>query len=230
MKNSSTHKNIPKNSRTKSKNKENSSDHLGNRNHVKKTTNKSQMMNYHKKKKDKRKRQKRSFLYEVILTLTIFFIIILSIYFFTIRIIKVDGYAMTPLINDEDRLLVIKHKNIRRFDIVAFKNPHNSEKIVQRVVGLPGEEIVYKEGALFVNGNEIPERFLTEWVSLDGLTNSFSLNELGLGNRIPEDGYFILGDNREYASDSRYFGYVKKENIIGIIKARIFPVHKIQQL
>ncbi|MHC5228830.1 signal peptidase I [Enterococcus sp. LJL99] len=228
MKKSSTHKRvkrkIPVNAVKKKNNK-----YVKSKKKKKGTTNKRGPITSKKKKRRKRKTKKKYLLYEMLLSMTIFLVIVGTICFFTVRIVTVDGYSMTPRINDQDRLFVIKQKNFRRFDLVAFKNPENSEILVQRIVGLPGEEISYKNGALLVNGNEIPERFLQSKQSKEALTEDFSLSELGLASRIPENHYFILGDNREYANDSRYFGFVKKENIIGKIEARIFPIHKIQQ-
>lgn len=228
MKKSSTHKSVKRKKPIKSGKKQESK-YAKSKKQKNRTTKKIKPITSKKKKQRKRKTKHRHLFYEAFLSVTIFLIIVGTICFFTIRIVNVDGYGMTPLINDQDRLFVIKHKNFRRFDLVAFKNPENSELVVQRIVGLPGEELSYQNGALVVNGNEIPERFLQSDQSKEEGTENFSLSERGLENRIPDDCYFILGDNREYANDSRYFGFIKKENIVGKIQARIFPIHKIQQ-
>ena len=229
MKKSSTHNRVKRKKPIENKKNQEENNYSKRKKQKKRTTKKVRPITPNKKKQRKRKTKKKYLFYEMLLSVTIFLIIVGTICFFTIRIVTVDGYSMTPRINDQDRLFVLKHKKFRRFDLVAFKNPENSETVVQRIVGLSGEEISYRDGGLIVNGNEIPEHFLQSEQPTEELTEDFSLSELGLANRIPDNCYFILGDNREYANDSRYFGFVKKENIIGKIEARIFPIHKIQQ-
>ena len=139
---------------------------------------------------------------------------------------------MTPTISDQDRLLVYKWGKLSRFKLVYFEEPTSGELSVRRIIGLPGEELYYENGSLFVNGSEIPERFLAASDAIeseDPLTEDFTLQETTEISRVPEDSYFVLGDNRSYATDSRYFGYVKKEQIIGVVNARIFPIHAMRQ-
>ena len=87
------------------------------------------------------------------------------------------------------------------------------EKLVKRVVGLPGETIKYESGQLYVNGEPVEENFISDDVKKQTVTR--------YGNDIPEiklkdDEYYVLGDNRGNSTDSRYFGAIKKSQIKGV--------------
>ncbi|MBP1047871.1 signal peptidase I [Enterococcus sp. BWM-S5] len=185
-----------------------------------------------KTKKNRKRKTRRTTVMEILLALGISLLLFFAVFQLLLSLPKVEGYSMTPTTNDQDRLLVYKWGTIRRFSLIYFQEASSEENLVRRVIGLPGEELYYKNGSLFVNGNEIPERFLSTG-SIDGvdelLTEDFTLNEATGSNRVPEDCYFVMGDNRSYATDSRYFGFVKKKEIIGVVKARIFPIHAMRQ-
>lgn len=188
--------------------------------------------NRKKRKKRLVKRKKKGIIKELAITLSAAILVFLTIFTLTVRIPKVEGYAMIPTINDQDRLFVYKWGEIRRFSLVFFKDPAGDESLIRRVIGLPGEELYYQEGRLFVNGEEIPERFLSTNLaefSDEPLTEDFSLKEIIETGQVPKDCYFVLGDNRSYATDSRYFGFIKKSEITGVVKARIFPIHAMRQ-
>jgi signal peptidase I len=114
---------------------------------------------------------------------------------------------MRPGISDGDRILVTTSiGEIKRGDIAQFRFPKDSEKFyMKRIVGLPGETIEIRAGSVFINGNGIEEDFV------DSKFNQYSqdLSE----QTIPEDHYFVMGDNRDNSSDSRYWGTVEKSLI-----------------
>ncbi|MCB5951423.1 signal peptidase I [Enterococcus sp. BWT-B8] len=194
-----------------------------------KTSNRKQpKRNYTKQKK----RREGAFIKELMIALLIAAVLFGLLFWVTVRIPKIEGYSMTPTINDQDRLFVYKWDSIQRFKLLYFEVPETGEAMVRRVVGLPGEELYYKNGSLFINGEEIPERFLSSVFSeaaAEPMTEDFTLKEIAEVIRVPDDCYFVLGDNRLYATDSRYFGFVKKEDIFGLVKARIFPIHAMRQ-
>lgn len=130
----------------------------------------------------------------------------------------VDGLSMYDTLNDHDIVLinkiVMKTNNINRFDIVVLKNNTDGDKIIKRVIGLPGEKIEYKDNKLYINGEEIEDNFKTNE------TTDFTAE-------TKENEYFVLGDNRELSKDSRYLGNFKKENIIGKVDFRFYPFDKL---
>ena len=97
-----------------------------------------------------------------------------------------------------------------------------TSKLVKRVIGLPGESIEYKENELYING-EIIDDVTTE------RTNNFALKELYNIDKIPNNYYFVMGDNRSDSRDSRDYtvGLIKKEDIVGTTTIRLFPFTKI---
>ena len=130
----------------------------------------------------------------------------------------VDGLSMYDTLNDHDIVIinkiVMKTNNINRFDIVVLKNNTDGDKIIKRLIGLPGEKIEYKDNKLYINGEEIEDNFKTNE------TTDFTAE-------TKENEYFVLGDNRELSKDSRYLGNFKKENIIGKVDFRFYPFDKL---
>jgi signal peptidase I len=189
-----------------------------------------------KKKSQKRKRseRRRQFYKEIgisfLLLMSLFFL--LQWLFFSLP--TVNGYGMTPTLNDGDRLYVSKHSEIKRFDMIYFKNPVTGQVMIRRVIALPEEEIAYVDDQLMINQNIVVERFLANELKEAQaekrlLTEDFSLGSLTGSRALPADSYFVLGDNRHYAADSRQFGWVEKENILGVVKTRVLPFHNMTQ-
>lgn len=107
----------------------------------------------------------------------------------------------------------------QRGDIVAFYYPDNPEKIyLKRVMGLPGETIQGINGAVYINGLPLTKDYTTE--KLDSDFGPFE---------VPEDCYFMMGDNRNNSWDSRYWvsTFVKKADILGRVRVEYFPEVKI---
>lgn len=102
-----------------------------------------------------------------------------------------------------------------------------------RVIGLPEEAIFYQDDTLYVNGEPIDEKFIVDEINQANKKNefytaSFSMNLFGDINTIPKGCYLLLGDNRMYGNDSRYFGLVAENEINEIVLARLFPVNEYQ--
>ena len=139
--------------------------------------------------------------------------------------VRVDGSSMDSTLKNGDILILNKlDTEYERFDVVVVnvKFDGKTSKLVKRVIGLPGESIEYKDNELYING-EIIEDVAT------ARTNDFSLKELYNVDNIPDNYYFVMGDNRGYSRDSRDYtvGLIKKEDIVGTTTIRIFPFTKI---
>ncbi|MEI5994263.1 signal peptidase I [Candidatus Enterococcus mansonii] len=175
--------------------------------------------------------KKSTILYEIGLTLLIFLFLSVLINLYIFQLITFNGYSMVPTLNDQDRLFVYKLAKIKRFDLVYIKDANN-EVSTRRVVGLPNEEVVYREDKLYIDNELKAERFLTKKVrteSEEPITENFNLYDLLKTDVVPPNKYFVLGDNREYSKDSRTYGFIDEKDIIGVVKARIFPFHAMKQ-
>lgn len=144
-------------------------------------------------------------------------ILILLLRLYVISPVQVDGASMAPTLHDNQILILKKYDhNFERFDIVVLK--YHDEKLVKRIIGLPGEYIAYRGNKLWINGKVVEEKFLPSNIQ----TNDFKLENLGY-NRIPDGYYFVVGDNRGDSLDSRFIGLIPKKSIEGKIGFSLYP-------
>lgn len=140
-------------------------------------------------------------------------LVVILIRTFIVSPVQVDGDSMHPTLKNNEYLILNKFdQSYDRFDIVVLH--YNKERLVKRIIGLPGEKIEYKNSKLYINGKEIDEPF----INVD--TKDFNLSKLGF-EKIPEDYYFLVGDNRNNSLDSRMLGLIKRKDIQGTIKIDI---------
>jgi len=145
-------------------------------------------------------------------------IVVILIRSFVISPVRVDGLSMYPTLNNNDYLLLNKFdKSYERFDIIALK--YKDEKLVKRIIGLPGEYVEYLDNKLYIDGKIIEEKFLKEE------TGDFNLTILGY-DKVPNNCYFVVGDNRDNSQDSRIIGFINKDDILGIV---LFNVSKFKK-
>ncbi|MEH6944786.1 signal peptidase I [Bacillus sp. JJ722] len=146
--------------------------------------------------------------------------------------ITVSGPSMMPTFEDQNKVIVSKISEIERFDTIVFKSDlSESEYIIKRVIGLPGDTIEMKNDILYVNGKEYKEPYLQEHKSNLNqgatLTEDFTLSEKTGKSVVPEGSYFVLGDNRQKSTDSRAFGFIEEDAVLGEVKLRFFPFDEI---
>ena len=142
-------------------------------------------------------------------------VVVVLIRTFIITPVRVDGDSMKNTLKNGDILLLYKLGSINRLDIIVLDEEKDNEKIIKRVIGLPGETVAIKKGKIYVNDKVIDDEYAYgETSDYDKVT-------------LEDDEYFILGDNRLISKDSRYFGPIKKSEIKGKIVFRVFPFTKI---
>ncbi len=146
--------------------------------------------------------------------------IVLIINGFLVQNLRVQGKSMFPLLNNGDYVIINKmiyhFKTPERGDIIGFHSPQLNHKVVKRVIGLPGDYIDFREEMLYVN--EIPVHTLDDSPIL-------TKGDIKYPYHVPENAYFVMGDNYNYSIDSRFnfIGAVKQDEIIGRIDFRIWP-------
>ncbi|MFN2500673.1 MAG: signal peptidase I [Pyrinomonadaceae bacterium] len=150
----------------------------------------------------------------------IFLIIVVFILFgvFFVQPVVVEGTSMLPQLHDGERLLVnklvyyriqsVSWGHIERGDIVVFWFPNDPDKsYVKRVIGLPGEMVELRNGKVFVDGRELTEDYLDKDYNQTLPSTP--------AKKVDDHHYFVMGDNRDNSSDSRYWGLVPEKYIYG---------------
>lgn len=138
---------------------------------------------------------------------------VLLIKAFVMSPIIVNGDSMNKTLKDNDIMILNKWSyhfdEVERFDIVVVEDEDGY--LIKRVIGLPGDIIYYMNNNLYINGKKYNEKYAY------GVTDYFG--EV----KLKKDEYFILGDNRENSLDSRKFGPVKRDQILGKTHYVLFP-------
>lgn len=159
----------------------------------------------------------------VLLEITETVLLALLIFFGTRMVVqnfRVDGGSMVPVLENGEFLLVNKLAYVAakpdRGDVVVFRSPANPEEdLVKRIVGLPNETIEFHDGGVYVNGRRLDEDAYFAGATAPGRDRSLV---------VPEQGYFVLGDNRGQSIDSRRFRIVPEAAIVGKVWLVYWPV------
>ena len=143
---------------------------------------------------------------------------------------RVQQTSMYPTLHDGDIVFLYKLDHIiRRGDIIVFNSPTSNEKLIKRVIGLPGETISFENGNLLINNTRFVENSdRTETDYNQPVGNSPIATPSG--TKLGEDEYFVMGDNRDVSYDSRSFGPIKRSSILGKAEAVLWPVDRISTL
>ncbi|TLQ04450.1 signal peptidase I [Pediococcus stilesii] len=170
------------------------------------------------------------FLRDWVLPIMIGLLVAFLVKTYLFQVVKVDGSSMQPNLQDSERVIVWKPAEIKRMSVIVFdahgEDPAATQSVdyVKRVIGIPGDTISYNDGKLYVNDKQVPQKFIDEEQRTSG-TGNWTLesiaNKYGWGKspkKVPKDSYFVLGDHRSVSNDSRYWGFVKKSKVMGVVK------------
>ena len=145
---------------------------------------------------------------------------------FAVQAVHVDGLSMFATLDDNDYL--IANKIDYRFhapdrgDIVILRPPtNNTTDFIKRIIALPGERLLIRDGIVYINGHRLYEPYLPEEWTLQTNPQPWSIGE---GQLIPPNQYFVMGDNRNKSQDSRFFGPITRDRIDGKAWFRIWPL------
>lgn len=189
-----------------------------------------------------------SFLWEIVKVFFWALVIIVPIRIFLFQPFFVQGASMVPNFQDSDYLIVNEFgykmtsfdvgsshlftvgsfRNLSRTDVVVFRFPKNpSQFFIKRVIGLPGERITIENGKTTIYNQQNPQGFVLDESAYlpSGLRTNGAVDIT-----LTDDQYFVMGDNREFSNDSRAWGPVPKDKIVGKVLLRAWPLNKAEVL
>lgn len=148
-----------------------------------------------------------------ILVIIIFFVLAL-IYIFFLGVHRVHGESMSPKYKDGNIIFTNRlSSNVKadRGQVIFFKSSRSSH--IKRVIGIGGDDITIHDGAVIINGTKLNEPYVLASSQTHG--GDFLKEETKL--KIPLNSYFVLGDNRDNSIDSRNFGFISSDEILGVV-------------
>lgn len=157
------------------------------------------------------------------------FVVAFVVKTFLIQAFYIPSESMFPTLTEDDRVLVNKLSyqlhDVNRGDLVVFERPPNEPEseikdLVKRVVALEGETVEERDGALFVDGERLDESYLQPGVESLNLPPTV----------IPPDHVFVMGDNRGSSRDSRFFGPIEEDLIVGRAFVKVWPILDLELL
>ena len=164
-------------------------------------------------------------LVEFIETFVVFGAIFALIYLFIAQPHRVSGRSMFPTFYDGDLIFTDKVSYrigpIKRGDVIVLRNPRKeTEDFIKRVIVLPGETVKIQNGQVYINGNVLKENYLPAGLT----TDAGAFIQEGQEIKAGENQYFVFGDNRPQSSDSRAWGSITKEETVGRVFFRYWPL------
>jgi signal peptidase I len=154
--------------------------------------------------------------------------VMVMVYLFIMSPQEINGQSMDPTFHNGEYILTnkigFKFENPQRGDIVIFKSPMNKDvDYIKRIIGLPGDKVKLLNGIMYINGKPLDES-----AYLPPNTPIYAGSFLHENEEItvPDKNYFVMGDNRPHSSDSREFGTINIEDVIGKAMFRYWPFNR----
>ncbi len=148
---------------------------------------------------------------------------------FLFQAFYIPSVSMEPTLKVKDRVIVNKlsydFHDIHRGDIVVFKSPPGEENatvkdLIKRVIALPGETVEARDGHVLINGQTLNEPYLRDGVATAQMEP----------HKVPPGHVWVMGDNRPNSKDSRYFGAIPEDLVVGRAFIRVWPLPKLSLL
>jgi signal peptidase I len=166
-----------------------------------------------------------AFIWDLVKILVIALIIIVPFRMFVAEPFVVSGSSMEPNFHNHDYLIVDRLSYLtgspKRGDVIVLLYPKDTTQFfIKRIIGLPGDTVTIQNGYVTITGSEYPNGFRLPESYLPNQEETFgSAAPVHLGS----DEYFVLGDNRTASSDSRVWGILPRNDIVGRVWARVYP-------
>ena len=132
-------------------------------------------------------------------------------------VLQIAGTSMEPTLNDGDIVVLMKTDHLKTTDLCAFY--YSNKILIKRVIGLPGDYIwIENDGTVFLNGTALDEPYLTE--------KALGECDVEFPYQVPENCYFMMGDQRETSIDSRstVIGCVTEDQLVGKLLCKVWPI------
>ncbi len=132
-------------------------------------------------------------------------------------VVQITGTSMEPTLSEGDIVVLMKTDNLHRGDLCAFA--YSNKILIKRVIGLPGEFVdIDNEGTVYINGKKIEEPYI--------ITKGLGDTDIDFPFQVPENQYFMLGDQRDTSIDSRntVIGCITADQMVGKILFRVWPL------
>lgn len=165
------------------------------------------------------------------------FILAMIVRFFVFQAYYIPSGSMIPTLEVRDRVLVNKlsynFHDVNRGDILVFKRPEGTDgtvdDLIKRVIGLPGETLVFRNGNVYVDGQLVQESYLQEQDSTFPIAGIPGCTPAGTSSEctVPADHVFVMGDNRRGSTDGRVFGPIPEDTIVGRAFVKVWPIGEI---
>ncbi|MFA9288399.1 MAG: signal peptidase I [Weeksellaceae bacterium] len=167
------------------------------------------------------------FFMEILETVVFVGSLFIVVYLFIIQPNQVKGASMEPSFQNGNYIftskVTYKLREPNRGDVVVFHSPKNPDiEYIKRIIGVPSDVVLIENNEVYVNGVLLTENYISAKTTL--IPNGFVQESVPV--TVPAGYYFVLGDNRPRSSDSREFGPITKESIIGTVVYRYFPADK----
>lgn len=163
------------------------------------------------------------FLLSFLETIVVALVISIVLYLFIMTPHEVIGSSMYPTYKDGEYLMAnkiqYKFSEPKRGDVIIFKYS-DTQDFIKRIIGLPGDQVMLKDGYIYINGNKLDE---SGYLDSSVYSNGGEYLHEGETITVSEGQYFVCGDNRQHSSDSRTFGPIEKAVIKGKAWIVYFP-------